>query len=81
MSKVAVLGHIVSNKRGFMDPSKIEAVTDWTKPKNPTEVRSFLGLAGYYGRFVQNLSKIATPLTNLTKVTRYAWTEQCEEGF
>jgi len=65
-----------------MDPQKIEAVTSWPRPTNPTEVRSFLGLAGYYCRFVQNFSKIATPLTNLTrKVTKYEWTEQCEEAF
>ena len=64
-----------------VDPQKIEAVTNWPRPKNPTEVRSFLGLTGYYSRFVQNFSKIVTPLTNLTrKVTKYEWTKQCEEA-
>jgi len=76
------LGHVVTNEGVSMDPQKIEAMTNWPKPKNPTEVRSFLGLVGYCHRFMQNFSKIATPLTNLTKkVTRYEWTEQCEEAF
>ena len=65
-----------------MDPQKTEAVTNWPRPKNPPEVRSFLGFAGYYRRFVQNFSKITTPLTNLTrKITKYEWTEKCEEAF
>ncbi|PKA59778.1 putative mitochondrial protein [Apostasia shenzhenica] len=51
------------------DPSKIEAITDWLKPTTVTEVRNFLGLAGYYRRFVEGFSKIALPLTQLTKKT------------
>ena len=79
LRKVAFLGHVVSNKGVSVDPQKIEAVSNWPRPKNLTEVRGFLGLAGYYRRFVQNFSKIATSLTNLTrKVTRCEWTEQCE---
>jgi len=65
-----------------VDPQKIEAVTSWPKPKNLTKVRSLMGLAGYYHKFVQHFSKIVTPLTNLTrKVTKYKWTERCEEAF
>jgi len=80
LNKVAFLGHVISNEGVSMDPQKIEAVTNWPKLENPMEVRSFFGLAEYYRRFVQNFSKIATPLTNLTmKVTKYEWTEQCEE--
>ena len=72
LETVAFLGHVVSSKGVSVDPQKIEAVANWPRPKNPTEVRSFLGLAGYYRRFVQDFSKIATPLTNLTrKVTKY----------
>ena len=57
-------------------------MTNWPRPKNPTEVRSFLGLAGYYRRFVKNFSKIATSQTNMTrKVIRYESTEQSEEAF
>ena len=82
LSKVAVLGHVVSNEGVSVDPQKIEAASNSSGPKNPTEVRNFLGLVGYYCRFFQNFSKIAHPLTNLTrKVTRYEWTEQCEVAF
>jgi len=82
LSKVAFLGHVVSNEGVSVDPQKIEVVTDWPRPKNPTEVTSFLGLVGYCRRFIQNFSKIATLLANLTrKVTRYEWMEQCEEAF
>jgi len=67
LRKVAFLGHVVSNEGVSVDPQKIEAVSNWPRPKNPTEVRSFLVLAGYYHRFAQNFSEIATPLTNLTR--------------
>ena len=71
MRKVAFLGHVF-NEGVSVDSKKIEDVTNWPRPKKPKEVRSFLGLAGYYRRFVQNFSKIATPLINLTrKVTKY----------
>ena len=76
------MGHVVSNEGMSVDPQMIEVVINWPKTKNPMELRSFLGLAGYYRIFVQNFSKIATLLTNLTrKVTKYEWTEQCEEAF
>ena len=60
----------------------MEAVINWEQPKTPTEVRSFLRLAGYYRRFIQDFSKIATPLTNLTRKTvKFVWTDKCEESF
>ena len=72
----------MSNKVVLMDPQKIEATTKWPRPKNATEVRSFLGFAVYYRMFIQNFSKIAAPLTNLTqKVTKYDWKNWCEEAF
>jgi len=72
LNKAALFGHVVSNERVAVDPQKIEAVTNSPGLKNLTEVRSFWGLAGYYRRFVQNFSKIAIPLTNLTrKVAKY----------
>ena len=71
------------SKNGIaVDPSKIEAIRDWPQPKNASEVRSFLGLAGYYRKFFRGFSKIATPLTNLTrKHQKFTWTEKCEEIF
>jgi len=70
------LGHVVSNEKVSVDPQKIEGMTNCPRLKNPIEVRSFLGLARSYHRFVQNFSKITTPLSNLTrKVAKYEWTE------
>ena len=57
----------MSKDRISVDSSKIDAVLNWNKPTNATEVRSFLGLTGYYRRFVEGFSKLAGPLTNLTK--------------
>ncbi|KAL8112978.1 hypothetical protein AgCh_020338 [Apium graveolens] len=67
LKEVQFLGHVV-NKEGIkVDPAKIETVMNWERPKTPTEVRSFLGLTGYYRRFVQDFSKIVVPLTKLTR--------------
>ncbi|GJY55073.1 putative reverse transcriptase domain-containing protein [Tanacetum coccineum] len=64
------------------DPSKIEAVKNWEAPRTPSEVRSFLGLAGYYRRFIENFSKIAKPLTVLTQKSKtYDWGEEQENAF
>ena len=65
-----------------MDPSKIEAVISWERPKTVFEIRSFLGLAGYYRRFVRDFSRLAAPLTRLTrKGTPFTWTDSCESAF
>ena len=65
-----------------MDPSKVEAVVSWERPKTVFEIRSFLGLAGYYRRFVRDFSKLAAPLTRLTrKGTPFTWSEDCESSF
>ena len=82
LEKVSFLGHIVSGNGISVDPAKIEAVKQWKPPKNAHEVRSFLGLAGYYRRFVEGFSKIAAPMTALTrKKIKYEWTDKCEESF
>ena len=82
LREVQFLGHVISSEGIKVDPSKIEAVMNWERPKTPTEVRSFLGLAGYYRRFVQDFAKIATPLTKLTrKNEKFTWNEKCEESF
>ncbi|KAA3461490.1 Retrotransposon protein [Gossypium australe] len=65
LKKVGFLGHIVSGDGVRVDPSKISAIVDWKPPKNVSEVRSFLGLAGYYRRFAKGFSMIATPMTKL----------------
>ncbi|GJR67215.1 putative reverse transcriptase domain-containing protein [Tanacetum coccineum] len=65
-----------------VDPAKIEAVKNWTSPTTPTEVRQFLGLAGYYRRFIEGFSKIAKPLTKLTQKNKnYIWGEEQESAF
>ncbi|KAI3761819.1 hypothetical protein L1987_52241 [Smallanthus sonchifolius] len=66
LNEVQFLGHIVNEKGIHVDPAKIEAVKNWKAPMTPTEVRSFLALAGYYRRFISNFSKVAVPLTALT---------------
>ncbi|NBK12915.1 RNA-directed DNA polymerase, partial [Listeria monocytogenes] len=82
LEEVAFLGHVVSSRGISVDPAKIEAIQSWEQPKSVTEVRSFLGLAGYYRRFVEGFSRIATPLTQLTrKDTNFEWTEECEKSF
>ncbi|XP_048489850.1 uncharacterized mitochondrial protein AtMg00860-like [Beta vulgaris subsp. vulgaris] len=67
LKKVAFLGHYVSKERVFVDSTKIQAISEWPTPKNVSNIRSFLGLAGYYRRYVRDLSKIARPMTNLMK--------------
>ena len=76
------MGHIVSGDGIRVDPSKISAIVDWKPPKNVTEVRSFLGLAGYYRRFVNGFSIIAAPMTRLLrKNVKFEWTEECQQSF
>ena len=73
-------GHVVSGDGIQVDPKKIEAITEWLRPIIVTEVRSFLGLAGYYRRFMKDFSKIAALLTKLTqKNMKFIWTDRCEE--
>ncbi|GJS34248.1 putative nucleotidyltransferase, ribonuclease H [Tanacetum coccineum] len=82
LQEVHFLGHVVNSDGIHVDPSKIEAVKNWKVPKTPSEIRSFLGLAGYYRRFIANFSKIAKPLTSLTqKNQKYEWGKEQEEAF
>ena len=64
-NEVSFLGHMVSKEGIRVDPKKIEVVVEWKPPRNVTELRSFLGLAGYYRRFVKGFSMIATPMMRL----------------
>ena len=82
LKEVQFLGHIVNQQGIQVDPAKIEAVKSWNTPTTPTEVRSFLGLAGYYRRFISNFSRIALPLTALThKGKPFDWGPKQEEAF
>jgi len=78
LNKVHFLGHVVSKEGASVDLTKFKAVSKWVTPTSVTKVRSFLGLVGYYRRFVEGLSSIVAPLTTLTKKgKKYEWTEKC----
>ena len=79
LKEVSFLGHIVSVEGIRVDPTKIEAVMNWKPPRNVTEVRSFLGLTGYYRRFERGFFVIASPLTKLLrKGIKFEWTDKCQ---
>jgi hypothetical protein len=82
MKEVGFLGHVISAGGVSVDPSKITFIMERKAPTNPTEVRAFLGLAGYYRKFVEGFSSIACPLTQLLKKDKkFEWTEKCEQSF
>ncbi|XP_050896958.1 uncharacterized protein LOC127103768 [Lathyrus oleraceus] len=82
LREVSFLGHVVSGDGIAVDPSKIDAVLQWEAPTSVTKIRSFLGLAGYYRRFIEGFSKLALPLTKLTcKGAAFVWDVRCEESF
>ncbi|GJX42593.1 putative reverse transcriptase domain-containing protein [Tanacetum coccineum] len=76
------LGHVIDNKGVHVDPAKVEAIRNWSAPTTPKEVRQFLGLAGYYRRFIEGFSLISKPLTKLTeKNKKYEWGTDEDEAF
>ncbi|GJW35511.1 putative reverse transcriptase domain-containing protein [Tanacetum coccineum] len=80
--KVQFLGHVIDSQGIHVDPAKIESIKDWASPKSPTEIRQFLGLAGYYRRFIEGFSKIAKPMTKLTqKKVKFEWGDKQEAAF
>lgn len=82
VDSVAYLGHVVSKDGVSMDPSKVEAILDWPKPKNVTELRSFLGLIGYYRKFLVNFGEVSAPLVELTKKdVRWVWDASRQTAF
>ncbi|GJY43752.1 putative nucleotidyltransferase, ribonuclease H [Tanacetum coccineum] len=82
LREVQFLGHVINGNGIHVDPSKIEAVKNWKAPRTPTEAYSFLGLAGYYRRFIENFSKIAKSLTILTQKSKtFDWGEEQELAF
>ena len=82
IDEVPFLGHIISKGGIAVDPSKVKDVLEWETPQTVKEVRSFLGLAGYYRRFIENFSKIAKPLTSLLeKNAAFIWTDERQMAF
>ncbi|GKB28253.1 putative reverse transcriptase domain-containing protein [Tanacetum coccineum] len=82
LSKVQFLSHVIDSEGIYVDPTKIESIKDWASPKTPKEIRQFLGLVGYYRRFIEGFSKMAKPMTKLTqKNMKFDWSENAEAAF
>ena len=82
LTEVKFLRHVVSVTGVSVDPEKVEAVMSWERPKSVFEIRSFLGLAGYYKRFIKDFSRLAPPMTRLTqKEVKYVWNDPCQRAF
>ncbi|GJV47675.1 putative reverse transcriptase domain-containing protein [Tanacetum coccineum] len=80
--KVQFLGHVIDSEGIHVDPAKIESIKDWASPKSPTEIHQFLGLVGYYQRFIEGFSKITKPMTKLTqKKVKFKWGDKQEAAF
>ena len=82
LDKVHFLGHVLSVEGVAVDRSKVEDVLNWKPPTTVHEVRSFLGMAGYYRRFIPDFSRVAKPITTLLKnQTKFVWSSECEQAF
>jgi hypothetical protein len=82
IGEVSFLGHIISNGGISVDPTKVKEIMEWRVPTTFTEIWSFLGLAGYYRRFIEGFSKIAKPMTSLLeKGSKFKWDEKCQDSF
>jgi hypothetical protein len=82
LKKVFFLGHVITNGGIAVDPGKVKDVLKWEPPTTVSEIRSFLGLAGYYRRFIEGFSKIVKPLTSLLeKDKKFVWSEACQDSF
>ena len=82
LSKVSFLGHVITDGGIIVDPGKVKDVLKWELPKTDLEIRSFLGLTGYYRRFIDGFSKIVKPLTSLLeKDKKFVWSEACQSSF
>jgi hypothetical protein len=79
LNQVAFLGHIISKGVIYLDPRKVQDVLSWNAPTSVDDIQSFLGLAGYYQRFIEGFSKISKPVTELLEKDRkFEWTSACE---
>ena len=82
LTEVRFLGHVVLPSGVSVDLEKVEAVMSWERPKSVFEIRSFLGLAGYYRRFIEDFSRLVAPMTKLTrKEVKFEWNDLCERAF
>ena len=82
LTKVRFLGHVVSTSGVSMDPEKVEVVMSWERPKSVFEIHIFLGLVGYYRRFIEDFSRLAAAMTRLTqKEVKFEWNDLCEKAF
>jgi hypothetical protein len=82
MKQVAFLGHVISKGGISVDPSKVQDVLSWNAPTSVGDIQSFLGLAGYYRRFIEGFLKISKPMTELLKKDKkFEWTSACEASF
>jgi hypothetical protein len=82
LKQVAFLQHVISKGGISVDPSKVQDVLSWKSPTSVSDIRSFLGLAGYYQRFIEGFSKISKPTTELLEKGKYfKWTPACEASF
>nr|GFA29035.1 putative reverse transcriptase domain-containing protein [Tanacetum cinerariifolium] len=80
--QIKFLGHVINGQSIHVDPAKIKSVKYWASPKSPTKICQFLGLAGYYRRFIEGLSKIAKPMTKLTQnKVKFEWGDKQEAAF
>ena len=80
--RIQYLGHIILEEGISVDPEKIEAIMNWPTPRNVTDVRYFMGLVGYYKRFIEGFSKFAHAITSLKRnKIKFEWTSRCEESF
>jgi hypothetical protein len=82
LAEIQFLGHVLSTNGIVVDPSKVKDILEWKPPTTVHQVRSFLGLAGYYRRFILDFSKIVKPITSLLKNdTKFEWASKCNEAF
>eukprot|EP00253_Pinus_taeda_P006607 PITA_06607 len=80
--QIQYLGHIITKEGIAVDPEKIKTIMDWPTPKDVVDIRSFMGLAGYYQRFVEGFSRVAYPITSLQKKGKaFRWTADCQRSF
>ena len=82
LTQIGFLGHVVSGDGISVDPDKTRAVMDWPRPTTVTEICSFLGLAGYYRRFIEGFARLSSPMTKLIrKGEKFEWNDACERAF